>query len=118
MFLAANDGNIVSMVNPRVLAEFFGGEVVSVVNEIVTIAGTTKGGAPVELEFGFNSPMAKINGAEMDIATYSGSAAGGQVIAQIVGDRIYVPLRFMTKAFGYEENLTWDSASRTATIAY
>jgi hypothetical protein len=121
-FVTINDGaNIVSMVNPRIIADFFGANVaVSEGPLTATITGVDKAGAPLEIVLTDGLASARINGVDTDIATFApgSSPVPGSVIVTNLDDRFYVPLRFIVKAFGYESDLIWDQASLTATINY
>jgi hypothetical protein len=56
-----------------------------------------------------------INGVAHDIGEYSGSVPAGSAVVYVTPDgRIYLPMRFLTTAFG--NNLEWDAETATATI--
>jgi hypothetical protein len=56
-----------------------------------------------------------INGVAYDIGEYSGSVPAGSAVVYVTSDgRIYLPMRFLTTAFG--NNLEWDAETATATI--
>jgi len=111
------DGNTrVGMVSPRVIAEFFGGEAQwDAGSGTATISGIHKDGHAVEVTLQAGATSGTINGASQDIATYSGSAAPGLVsVYTSDSNNFYVPMRFMTNAFGY--TIDWNPLTATATI--
>jgi hypothetical protein len=98
----------VGMVSLRVVAEFFGG-VPAFANGVATITGTARDGSPVTIILTEGNSTALINGIEVDIALYSEShTVAGAVMPVNFDNRIYVPMRFVVKAFGYNDNLTYD----------
>jgi hypothetical protein len=101
------------MLSARVFGEFFGKDVVwDSPNGIVK--GTASDGSEVEVVLVAGSTTASINGADHDIASYSESAPAGLVSVYVENGSFYVPLRFMTKAFGYQ--LEWNAATSSVTI--
>jgi hypothetical protein len=105
----------VGMVSPRVIAEFFGGSVDwDAGSGTATITGMGKDGA-VEVTLQAGATTGTINGQSHDIATYSNSAAAGLVsVYTSESNNFYVPMRFITNAFGY--TIDWNPATATATI--
>jgi len=108
----------VGMVSPRVIAEFFGGTANWDANTgTATINGTHVDGSAVEVTLQAGATTGTINGQSFDIATYSGSAAPGLVsVYTSESNNFYVPMRFMTNAFGY--TIDWNPMTATATIRH
>jgi len=70
-------------------------------NRTFTLVGSNKSGETVTVELTQDSPNAVINGNTVDIAEFSGYAAGyrGTVQVVTVNARTYLPLRFLANAF-------------------
>jgi hypothetical protein len=105
----------IGAISPRVFTNFIGGTV-DFVDGVAILRGLHKetGGA-VEVTMTANATTATVNGVTLDIADYSGSAGYGSVFVYVSeSNNFYVPLRFMTKAFGYDIN--WNPITATATI--
>jgi len=94
-------GTAVSLLNPRVFADFIGGDIEwRPANQTVIFSGPNANGQNVEVSLTIGSNMATINGQSVDIATFAGSSGpANSVQAIIVQDRSYVPLRFLANAF-------------------
>jgi uncharacterized repeat protein (TIGR02543 family) len=105
----------VGAVSPRVFTDFIGGDVDFIDGVAILRGYHLITGEPVEVTMKANDNNATINGIVHDIATYSGSASMGKVTVFVSqSNNFYVPLRFMTEAFGYY--IEWDPVSASATI--
>ncbi|MCL2841169.1 MAG: copper amine oxidase N-terminal domain-containing protein, partial [Defluviitaleaceae bacterium] len=94
------DGNVVSMLNPRIFADFIGGDIEWVeATQTVTFSGPDSNGSPVTVVLQVGSNTATINGVTHDIASFSGSGPANSVSTIISADRTFVPLRFLANAF-------------------
>ena len=90
---------VVSMLNPRVFADFVGGDL-DFSNGVVNFSGFDANGNLVEVELTTGSSNAVVNGQTVDIATFAGSSGPAGSIQTINrNDRTFVPLRFLTNAF-------------------
>lgn len=93
-------GQAVSMVSPRWVAYLVGAD--ASWNAATSTFTMTRGAQSVALTI--DSPMAVVNGASVDIATFVGGASGpaGTVTALNLDGRMMLPVRFLADAFGYE----------------
>jgi len=116
VMVQVDENTRVGMVSPRVIAEFFGGSADwDAGSGTATITGKHKDGSDVVVTLQAAATSGTINGSSQDIATYSGSAAPGTVqVYTSASNNFYVPMRFMTNAFGY--TIDWNPATATATI--
>jgi len=102
------DGNLMGMLNPRVFADWINGDVSYAFVDgalQVTITGRHFDGHIVEVFMIGGQNTALINGETHDIATFAardghGTGPAGSVAATIDGGRAFVPIRFLTNAFG------------------
>jgi len=108
----------VGMVSPRVIAEFFGGSATwDAGSGVATINGVHVDGSAVEVTLQAGATSGTVNGQSYDIATYSQSATPGLVsVYTSDAGNFYVPMRFMTNAFGY--TIDWNPLTATATIRH
>lgn|GEM_PF-2396680 len=66
-----------------------------------TIQGQDINGNPVTVVLTMGSNIAQINGVPTDIATFDGTAPSGSIVITPTPDgRVFLPLRFLTNAFG------------------
>jgi hypothetical protein len=81
-----------------------------------TITGTHSNGSTVTVVLTQDSNTATVNGVTHDIAAYVYYLSGnhGTVYVRNIGDRLYLPLRFVSVAFG--SDVHWDTETNTATI--
>jgi len=97
---------MVTMMNPRVFADFVGipsdGMVWNATANTFTFTGVhTFSGDPVVVVLTMGSATASVNGVSYDIAVYSGQEQlRGAIAPQIINERMYVPARFLSNAFG------------------
>jgi hypothetical protein len=117
VFVQVDKNNRVGMTSPRIIAEFFGGFVDwDASSGTATITGMGKDGS-VEVALQAGATTGIINGETYDIATYSGSAAPGLVsVYTSESNNFYVPIRFLTYAFGYY--IHWDGSTTKTIISY
>jgi len=93
-------GYNVTMVNPRIFADFIGGEDISFNAGVITFNGPDANGNNVVVTLTVGSSQATINGVAHDIATFAGaSGPPNSVNTIIVLDRSFVPARFLANAF-------------------
>jgi len=87
------------MLNPRVFADFIGGEL-EFDNGEVSFSGFDANGNLVEVVLTTGSSNAVINGQTVDIANFAGSSGPiGSIQTVNRNDRTFVPLRFLANAF-------------------
>lgn len=90
---------VVSMLNPRVFADFIDGDI-EFSNGVVTFSGFDANGNLVEVVLTTGSSNATVNGQTVDIATFAGaSGPNGSIQTINRNDRTFVPLRFLANAF-------------------
>jgi hypothetical protein len=90
---------VVSMLNPRVFADFIDGEL-DFANGVVSFSGFDANGNIVEVELVTGSSNATVNGQQVDIAAFAGSSGpNGSIQTMNRNDRTFVPLRFLANAF-------------------
>jgi len=94
-------GYVVSMLNPRIFADFIGGDIAwEEATQRITFTGPDGNGNPVTVVLTVNSSQAVVNGNNVDIASFAGaSGPPNSVNTIIVMDRSFVPLRFLANAF-------------------
>jgi len=112
-----NESTKVGMVSPRVIAEFFDGNV-QWDGTTATITADHKDGGSVTVTLQAGATSGTVNGATQDIATFSSydlsKVPAGSVEVVNVDGRFYVPMRFVTNAFGY--SIEWNSVTNSVTI--
>ena len=95
----------VSMINPRAFAHLIGGSINwNEATQTVTLTGPDANGVnDVTVVLTVNSNQAMVNGNNVDIATFATeSGPAGSVSTLNIGDRTFIPLRFIANAFGYQ----------------
>lgn len=93
------EGIAVSLLNPRVFANFIGGEIYYDAG-IVNLNGLDSNGNSVSITLTIGSSRAIVNGQNVDIATFSGASGPAySVYTILIGNRSYAPLRFFANAF-------------------
>ena len=92
---------VVSMLNPRVFADFIGGEIDwNGADQTVTFSGFDANGGAVEVQLTVGSTNAIVNGDTVDIANFAGASGPiGSISTINVNGRTFVPLRFLANAF-------------------
>jgi len=99
-------GDAMAMLNPRVFAHWINGDIDwDQATQTVTLTGIAADGTPTVVIMTVGSPVASINGVQTDIAAFAaryGHSTGpvGSVNALNIDGRTFVPLRFLTNAFG------------------
>jgi hypothetical protein len=110
------NGYDVGMVRTAVMAQFIddADAVWDDASKTATVTGFNKYGEDLVIVLTQGNSTATINGVSVDIADYSGSASSGSCTVLNVNDAIYLPARFVIKAYGGTAH--WDDASKTATF--
>jgi len=95
------DGIAVSMLNPRIFADFIGGEIEWVeATSTISFNGPDSNGNNVTVSLTNNSNRAIVNNQNVDIATFAGASGPANSVNTIIIDgRSFVPLRFLANAF-------------------
>jgi len=103
---AQDPSQVMSMLSPRVFADWINGDIDwNPATNTVTLSGVASNGVHTEVVMTVGSNRAYINGEGHDIATFAAryghtSGPAGSVEMINTGVRTYVPLRFLTNAFG------------------
>lgn len=94
-------GYVVSMLNPRVFADFVEGDIEwTEATQTIVFSGYDSNGNNIIVSLQVGSNIANINGQNVDIATFAGNSGPANSIQTIiVADRAFVPLRFLANAF-------------------
>jgi len=99
-----NANYTMGMLSPRVFAHWISGST-GFDDGVVTLTGMHFDGTPVEVVMTVGQNYAFINGQRHDIATFAardghGTGPTGSVTPMNVDGRVFVPIRFLTNAFG------------------
>jgi TPR repeat protein len=94
-------GVVSSMINPRVFADFIGGQVYwNVAARTATFTGRTTLGVETTVVLTLDSPVVSVNGQTFDIATLAGQPSlAGRICPVVIGGRSYVPVRVLAEIF-------------------
>ncbi|MCL2386976.1 MAG: copper amine oxidase N-terminal domain-containing protein [Defluviitaleaceae bacterium] len=95
------DGIAVSMLNPRIFADFIGGEIEWIeATSTINFSGPDANGNHVTVSLTNNSNRAIVSGQNVDIATFAANSGPANSVNTIIIDgRSFVPLRFLANAF-------------------